>query len=679
MAETRRRHLAAILFTDLTGYTALLGDDEEAGRRVRERHRATLEKAIGDHAGTIVNRMGDGALTVFPTATDAVAAAIEIQQSLQDYPRIPLRIGIHLGEVAYDEEGAYGDAVNVASRINAIATPGSVLVSEAIRSQLENQPRFAAVELGEVRLKNVRRPARIYAIAGDHLIVPTLEELTARVERAGPIARERAGSVEDSVPDGAPSIAVLPFTNMSADPENEYFCDGLAEDLITALSKLEGLRVAARTSAFFFKGRKADIREIGRTLAVTTVLEGGVRKSGQRLRITTQLIETRDGYHIWSERYDREMRDLFDVQDEIVLEVVDALKVRLLEPERKAALKRHTRSTEAHQLYLKGRFHWLKASPDGVMMSRQYFERAVELDPGFALGYSGLADFFGYAAVTGLLAPAEGWRRAEIAIQRALQLDPDLAEAHNSQAALRMFCYRDGAGAERELERAIELDPRQPEFRLLRSVLLVATGRLEQAIAEAERALEIDPLSARNRFTLGWWLYLSGLIDNAIEQFRQAIELDPVNPVVHEFLGDALEQKGLLEEAFREWSRSFSLMGDTELVQTIADGFSRGGFEEAVRAVARKRIERLDARRAQGEHVPPIEYARAHTRLGDNEQALRWLEEATREPSLYRLIMGLYPLYDRLREEPRFQEIVERGRLRMAPVGARQGVDARGG
>jgi non-specific serine/threonine protein kinase len=300
----------------------------------------------------------------------------------------------------------------------------------------------------------------------------------------------------------SPSIAVLAFINMSADPENEYFCDGLAAELLNALAKIKALRVAARTSAFFFKGKNTDAREIGQKLNVGVVLEGSVRKAGNRLRITAQLVNVADGYHLWSERYDREMEDIFDLQDEISLAIVDALKVNLMGAEKAAVVKRYTDNAEAYQLYLKGRYFWYKFPAPSYEKAREYFQQSIDADPAYALGYCGLADYFGMAAAEGLTPPDEGWPKCEVAMNKALALDDTLAEIYNSKAGLSFIYYRDWPSAERAFKRSIELNPNFAEVRNHYALCLASYGRTEEAVTESRRALHLDSLSLHRNLWL---------------------------------------------------------------------------------------------------------------------------------------------------------------------------------
>jgi tetratricopeptide (TPR) repeat protein len=391
-------------------------------------------------------------------------------------------------------------------------------------------------------------------------------------------------------------------------------------------------------------------------------LEGSVRRSGGQLRVTAQLIDASNGYHLWSERYDRklEMRGIFDVQDEITIAVVDALKVKLLGREKAAVLKkRHTDNTEAYHSYLKGRYYWFKTTPEEFRKSREFFQRAIEADPDYALGYSGLAYFYGFASSWGMIPPAQGWPRMEAAIAKAQEIDDTLAEVHNGLAALKWVYYRDWASAEQELKRAIELNPNFAEAHSVYGIYWAVLGHFDKAFAEFRRALKLDPLSLRfNRF-LGYSFYFARRYDEAIKQYGEALELDPNNVAVHHDLGDVYERNGMYDEAIAAWRKAMTLSRDEELASILGRAYAEEGFAGAVRASARGRLEQADVRVKRGEYVPAIDYARAYLRLGDQGEAFRWLEKAGEERNAYALMMKSDPFYDSLRVDPRFTTILK--------------------
>ena len=475
----------------------------------------------------------------------------------------------------------------------------------------------------------------------------------SEVKPSGNEARQEAARAQTSR-----SIAVLPFVNMSADAENEYFCDGLSEELLNALTRIEDLKVAARTSTFSFKGKDVTVSGIGRALNVSSVLEGSVRKSGNRLRITVQLINAADGYHLWSERYDREMKDIFDVQDEIALAVVDALKVKLLGKEKAAVLKRYTENVEAYQLYLKGRYYWWKTVPEEFAKGRNYFEQAVVVDPSYGLSYCGLSSYFGFGAAWGMVPPELGWPKAVAANAKALELDDTLAEVHNNMGGLNMVYRRDPLAAEKSITRAIELNPRFQEAHYLYSFFLLTRSRFDEAITQGKAALDLDPFSMRINNHVGFAYYLARRYDEAIAQYKQAIELDANNSAVHEALGDAFEQKRMFDEAIEAWQRALALNGDREGALLLGATYSESGFEPARRVAAQRKLQWLQDRIARGEYLSAIHFARTYVRLDDHDEAFAWLEKASRERTVFPLLMSADPFYDNLRADARFEKVL---------------------
>ena len=366
------RKLAAIMFTDIVGCTALMGKDEEQALQLLQKNRGLLKPIIEQFRGEWLKEMGDGTLSSFASAVDAVNCALAIQQVLKDDPDLKLRIGIHVGDVVVEGGDVFGDGVNVASRLEPLAEPGGICVSERVYEDIRNKSGIEAASQGEKTLKGVARPITAYAILWDG---------------TGP---DHSVGTKSGV--AGPSIAVLPFTDMSQEQDQEYFCDGMAEELLDALSRIKDLRVAARTSSFSFKGQQRDIREIGDKLNAATVLEGSVRKAGKRLRITAQLINVADGYHVWSEKYDRELKDIFAIQDEIAGNIVRALRIMLSESEKHTLEELRTDNIEAYDYYLRGRKFFYEFRVRSFDFARQMFTRATQIDPNYALGYAGIAD-----------------------------------------------------------------------------------------------------------------------------------------------------------------------------------------------------------------------------------------------------------------------------------------------
>ncbi|HEV8370492.1 MAG TPA: tetratricopeptide repeat protein [Pyrinomonadaceae bacterium] len=459
-----------------------------------------------------------------------------------------------------------------------------------------------------------------------------------------------------------PSIAVLSFVNMSADQENEYFCDGLAEELLNALAKIEHLKVAARTSSFSFKGKNVNVDEIGRALHVNTVLEGSVRKSGNRLRITVQLVNATDGYHLWSERYDREMKDIFDVQDEITLAVVDALKLRMLGDEKETVLKRHhSKDSAAYQAYLKGRA-LLYQRGLSIPKAIECFKQAVSLDGDYAQAWAGLADGYTTSGYSGFKLPSEVMPRALEAAQRALQLDPDLAEAHNAFACATLLYDLDYDRAEQEFRRALELNPNYPQARAWYGLFLLQwiAARDQEARDQMLRLLEVDPLSGYANVILSFSSVTSGRPAEALEHARKGVELDPNSYLAHWIFAVALASNSQYEEAAAMAERALTMSGrHSWALMTLTSIYSAWHKLDNARAVYRE----LEARSAR-EYIQPSMLAPAAAAVGEMDRAIAFAQQALDDKDpLFVMLARTWPDYDRLRADSRFREIVSQLRL----------------
>ena len=436
------RQLAAIMFSDMTGYTALMQENEQLAKEKRKRLKEVLETSVTDFHGRILQYYGDGALTIFNSAIDGVKCAIEIQQTLQLPLTVAVRIGLHTGDISIEEDAIYGDGVNLASRIESLAVPGSIFISEKVFDEIKNQQNLTAREMGYFELKNVIMPVRIFAIDNKGLVVPTRDELKGKTKTP------------------ANRLAVLPFVNMSADVDNEYFSDGITEELLNALTKVDGLQVTSRTSAFAFKGKNTDIREIGIQLNVDRILEGSVRKAGNRVRITAQLINAADGYHIWSENYDRDLTDIFYVQDEISSIIANKLRENLTESAHEETLvKAPTQSLEAYNLFLKGLHFHNKLTPGDTKKAIEYFEEAIALEPGYAQAYALAAASYAFLGAMGQVQPAEAFGIVHRYSDKALELDNSLAAGYAAKGTAYLLYDWKWEEAYEALTKAIELNP----------------------------------------------------------------------------------------------------------------------------------------------------------------------------------------------------------------------------
>jgi len=477
------------------------------------------------------------------------------------------------------------------------------------------------------------------------------------IRGATPASAQKLRAQAAEGPQLSPSIAVLPFVNMSADTENEYFCDGLAEDIINALTKIENLYVVARTSAFSFKDKDIDVREIGRRLDVANVLEGSVRKAGNRLRITAQLISVKDGYHLWSEQYDRELEDVFAIQDEITLAIVDNLKVKLLRGERSALLDRYRYNLEAYNLYLKGRHYWSKR-PTGIGRAIEYFEQAIAKDANYALAYAGLADCYNTLGSweNGVLSPSEAMPKAKAAAETALALDSLLAEAHTSLAYGNMHYDWDWSAAEARFQRAFDINPNYPTAHHWRSHYLTARGRAEDSFDESKKFLELDPLDLFANAHLAWHYLFARKYDQAIEQCWKSRELFPDSFFPAFFSALAHEQKGMLVEAIAEFENVMKMSTNITFAKAgLGHLYAVSGEKIKAESV----IAELD-QISKARYVPSYDFAVIHVGLGDKEGAFAWLEKAYREHSTWLAYLRVEPRLDPLRSDSRFTDLLRR-------------------
>ena len=453
-----------------------------------------------------------------------------------------------------------------------------------------------------------------------------------------------------------PSIAVLPFTDLSADKEQEYFCDGMAEEIINALTHVEDLRVVARTSAFAFKGEKMDIREIGKKLNVEAVLEGSVRKAGNRLRISAQLINIADGYHLWSEKYDRNMEDVFAIQDEISLTIVDRLKVKLLVGEKAKLIKRYTGDPEAYNFYLKGRYFYNKRTEEDMKRSIEYFERALEKDPKFALPCAGLAETYATFGFYHWWPYEEARSKAKEFALKGLEVDDSVGETHGAYANYILWYEWQWAEAEKEYKKAIQLSPSDVEARHMYAHLLEGSGRFDEAIAEMGRALELEPLSINLNTCMAQIHFFADNYDEAIDLLQKTIEMDPGFPLQYFWLGRVYLQKRELQKALEMFERGadFPTIG-TMVLGGLGLAYAVAGRRDEAQGML-EQMNNLSKER----YVEPYYIAYIYMGLGNTEKVFDLLEQGFEEGDMYLLYLPIDPIFDELHEDPRFKALMKK-------------------
>ena len=425
-----------------------------------------------------------------------------------------------------------------------------------------------------------------------------------------------------------PSVAVLPFEDLSPQKDQEYLCDGLADELINRLINIEGLRVPARTSAYSFKDKETDLREIGEKLKVEKVLEGSLRKSGNRLRVTVQLVNVSDGFPLWSEKYEQEEEDIFKLQDEIALAIADKLHVQLIGEEKRKLVKSYTESAEAYNLYLKGQFFVGKRTPDAVKKAFEYFEQAIEIDPYYALAYTGLAGCHIYSGFYGNNPPKDAYLKAKAAVSKALELDDTLADAYGSLLTINLFYDWDWMAYEKYMKRAVELNPNLAHIHHMNAEYFTIMERFDEAIKEIKRALEIDPLVIMYHAVLGRILAYSGRVDDAIEQFHKTLEMDPNYPKTHWLMGVTYLHKGKYEDAIASFKKAIELTGgdDPQSFGQLGYAYAKSGQREKALNVLRELEERSRQR-----YVPKANIGTIYAALGDIDKTFELFEKAYEE------------------------------------------------
>jgi len=611
MQQQNIRILAAIMFTDIVGYTALMQQDEKNAKSIRDKHRAVIEKTTLAHNGQIIQYYGDGTLTIFASAYEAVKCAIKIQTQLRTDLIIPVRIGLHLGDIVYEDQGAYGDGVNVASRMESLAVEGAILISDKVFDEVSNHPEIKTVSLGRYELKNVKRPVEVFAIANKEIVVPEPKDLSLK-----------QGKIK-------PSIAVLPFVNMSADKENEYFSDGITEEILNALAKVEELKVTARTSSFAFKGKNIDIREVASSLDVTHVLEGSVRKAGNRVRVTGQLINASDGYHLWSETFDGDLEDIFEVQNEISRKIVDKLLTKLVKKEKKQLVRTLTGDLEAYNLFLKAQYCVNKMMPPETIKAIGMLEEVIKLAPDFSQAYSSLAGCYGFLGSIGYMPPSEAYPKSEALVQKALDLDDELPESYIALSMSKMFFYWDFQAGKLAVDKAYQLNPGNVEVFKMYYIYYSIVEERENALKAIEEACKLDPLSTQFKSLKADALFNMGRIDEALNLIEEILENEPNLRQAIVLKGWIYIDEGKLEEAKKIFYNLQDIVG-RDLKSYVQIGYLEGllGNEK----IARECLKKLEEKQRESNKIGLyFDFAIVYAGLGDYDKMFEYLYKAYNE------------------------------------------------
>lgn len=656
--ESSGRRLAAVMFTDIVGYACLVQRHERLALELLEEHRSLIRPLITHCEGSEVKTIGDGFLIEFPSALQAVRCAVEIQRALRAHAAtqpatrsLGVRIGVHLGDVEHHEGDILGDGVNIASRIQPLAESGGICVSSQVYDQVENKLEVQFVCLGPQTLKHIARPVEVYRV-----VHPWEEPPMKEQPETQPPNRK-------TVHPSKPSVAVLPFANVSTDPENECFCDGLTEDILAQLATIGSLKVISRTSVMRYKGRTdKPLRDIANELGVATILEGTARKDGDRVRIVAQLIDAHADEHLWAKTYDRYLTDIFAIQTEVAEAIACALQATITGAERERIEKQPTKNLEAYRLVLQARFDlnirsWTQ---ELIEQAHQILQRAIELDPDYAQAHCALADAYRFLAQRSSESRGtEEWlSKAEGAVRRALELDDTLAEAHYAAGALARD-RRDWAQAEQCYRRALELNPNTALAHNSYAKMLSYHGRRDEALEHILRARELDPNNTDAWRALIWIYFRARQYERALDEIREFLRSFPDSARNFDGItGEALYWLRRYEESlaqfilYRERAPEFE-QKDCLAETCIAIVEERLGQE----GVLRQTLERWEAE-TDKRKVAPFTMAAGYILLDDHERALDSLELAYERNPWWLVTIKVEPAFDPLRGHRRFQKLL---------------------
>jgi adenylate cyclase len=664
------RQLAAIMFTDIAGYTALMGTNEEGAFEVLLKNKEIHQAIITNFNGTLIKEMGDGMLLSFPLASEAVKCAVEIQKKCKE-ESIPLKIGIHEGEIVFAGEDVYGDGVNIASRLQEVVTEGCIAISEKVYSDIKNKAGINTKPIGIKKLKNVDDPVKVYEVFSEEATIESEQRAKGAdynkvhwryIIFSGIFIITIAAYLSWYYFPDQPaieldkSIAILPFGNASTEEENQYFVDGMMEDIRNKLSKIDDLRVISKTSAEKYKETNLLSSEIADELNVIFLLEGTVQKQGNQIKVHAQLIKAETDDHIWSETYVRDLSEVFKVQSEVAQAIAAELKAVISEDNKRQIEFVPTKSQAAYDSYLMGRYFWNQRTVEGLKKSVDYFEQALENDPEYSLAYAGLGDAYLIQVPYGLTDMNEGYPKAKKYALRALELNPNLAEAHATLGTLarREWRWQD---AERELKRAIELNPNYSIAYHWYIEYLIAVRQPEEARKQMNRALEIDPLSFLLHRQNAELYYNEGKLDKALEENQKMQQLNPSRNQTS-MLFKIYREQGRNQEALKMLHEYFSTSNIQMNIDRSEDIYAKEGIDGVIRwwlDIELKEFYRIPKPNA----MYYLFFGEYYAMLGEKELALGWLEKGIKLRPVFGPYINSNRVYENLRSDPRFKGLLK--------------------
>ena len=639
MIEDKVRQLAAVMFTDIVGYTALMQQDEALAMKLRTKHRSVFEEQHALHQGKIIQYYGDGTLSVFKSAIEATQCAVDIQRLLQEGDIVPLKIGLHLGDIVFDKTEIYGDGVNFASRIESLCTAGAILLSDKINDELKNHRSVSTISMGRFELKNISKPVEVFAISNQGISVPHPSELSGKQATNNK------------------TIAVLPFVNLSTSKDNEYFSDGISEEIINALSKINELKVTSRTSSFSFKGTKNTIKEIGKQLNVSIILEGSVRLSGSSARITAQLIEVENDFHFWSETFDRDLKNVFAVQDEISLLIADKLREHLGHFEMEEQLVDfYDVPLETYKKYLKARFYLMKLDYTNTINAIALFEEVIKESPDFPLPYLDINQGYAYMGTMGLIPAYEGFTKGQPFLQQAIELKEDLPETQLNLAWVSCWQKWDLKQAYIHLNNALAIRATDSMYLTMANFLTIE-GKLEAAMKYSDKSLEVAPFSSVNLNYKGFLYYMMDEYELALPYFKRSLDIQAELPFPVVYIGASYLLLGRYEEGLAYFE---NLPEDNSGFLAKLGGTTIAHAMMGNRPMAEEGIAKLESFLQTPSAGNALNFlVLCHTQLNDLDKALGMINKGVENHFPMVMLLPTEPLAKRLHELPAFKKIID--------------------
>jgi adenylate cyclase len=674
---SQSRQLAAIMFTDMTGYTAMMQEDEAHATLLRHRQRQTLDSLIPAHHGTILQYFGDGTLSIFDSAADAVRCGIAIQNELQKEPAVKLRIGIHSGDVVYDSEGIYGDCVNIASRIETLSVPGAVLFSAKVYDEIKNQRDIKAKPIGKFHLKNVKQPVEVYASANEGLVIPLPAEIKGKTDEpltifslfkkrsTRLIALSLSGIIIMLIvallflfpwkKTAFDSIAVLPLENLSGDSTQEYFVSGMHESLITELSKISALKVISRTSTIQYKNVKKPLRQIAKELGVKALIEGSVIREGNMVRITVQLIDGNTDENIWSKDFDRELQNILALYSEVAQKIANEVKIKLTPQDQERLVSSTLVNPQAYEFYLTGRHYWNQRTIQSYKQAIESYKNALDQDSSYAPAYAALADCYILLGEQGGLPQKDARLLAKNSINTALRLNENIAEAYSSLGFWKLSYEWNWTEAEKAFKKAIELNPGFAIAYQLYGRTLGFAGRYDEALIQLGKARELDPLSpVIVAYTAQVYLFAKQY-EKSEEVLQQALKLHPDHPLILHNIGELRIAEGRYVEAIAPLKQSTEVSASAHYKAMLALAYARANHRAEATNILNQLLNSPDSGPVSGFNIAAVYLA-----LGDKEKAMSQLEQGYEQRDVWMKELKAWPWFDTLKNEPRYKDLIRR-------------------